>query len=86
MTLSQEKDLIYQFLLNHLIKDRYSRGVATADLFEGYKRYLNRNEYPKTELSIDSFGKLFPKSFKRRTIYFNESLTAKGIARVRLLG
>ena len=70
MDLAYERGWILQFVLSRLEPDPCER-VAIIDVFTAYKAWLVRYKNTKSVLTIDGFGRLFPKGFLRKPVCFN---------------
>jgi len=65
--LSREKSNILHFMMNECVPDCLSFEY-TQDLFESYMKYRAKHHLDPTLLSVDGFGRLLPKNFKRKYI------------------
>lgn len=65
-TLLAEKTLVSAFTMNFL---RAAPGTKTAisDVFQCYRTWLGEMGLGDSKLSVDGFGRVFPKHFKRGT-------------------
>ena len=66
--LQVESNWINQFVLSHVSSS--DGDLQMWEIFDKYKQYLKKSGN-ETELSIDGFGRLFPKCFERRMILKN---------------
>lgn len=62
--LDQERAWITQFALNHVISNAGSK-VPIADIYNEYCDFLARKNLGPSKLTVDGFGRMFPKGFKR---------------------
>lgn len=83
--LAQERDWIRQFVAMKVIPTEGAR-VTTAQLFDAYKAWLKKHGIGPTVLTVDGFGRLFPKQFERRTIaHPKKAGTCKGIIGIKVV-
>lgn len=68
---AREKKWIFQFVLEHVITDVSSPGVPVRELFKHYKTYVEAMG-ERSQLHIDGFGRMLPKSLTRKVTYFQE--------------
>ena len=67
---AKERGWILQFTLLKLEADASER-VAIMDVFAAYKKWVQAKKGTASVLSIDGFGRLFPKGFMRKPVCFN---------------
>lgn len=65
-TLSHERLWVSEFTLNSIVEQSGGK-LAIHDIFDSYCDWLARRELGPSKLSVDGFGRLFPKHFKRAT-------------------
>lgn len=46
--------------------------LSIHHIFESYKKWRETEGLPKTAVSVDGFGRLFPRSYRRGSTYFPE--------------
>lgn len=68
--LKQEKTDIIQFALDKIALEANTR-VFMHELFEAYDTWRAKRKKDASALSIDGFGRLFPKHFHRATLCRN---------------
>jgi hypothetical protein len=64
---SREHTDILTFVLNCMVP-RPEHFMFSEEIFEGYQRWRKKLGLTPSELSVDSFGRLFPKHIKRVSI------------------
>lgn len=81
-TLKREKQDILQFALSNLVPSEGK--IFVQDIFHAYQDWRIDQHLGDSELSVDGFGRLFPKNFQRRTLYVDGEIR-KGIHGVSLI-
>jgi hypothetical protein len=81
--LIQESSWVTQFVLNHVVSDAAVRAVRMQDIYDSYCDYLARKEMGPSKLTVDSFGRMFPKVFERKNVSF-DGRTYKSVVGVRV--
>lgn len=65
-TIASERTLVSAFTMNFL-REAPGTKIAIHDVFDAYCAWLKTMGMPESKLSIDGFGRLFPKHFDRGT-------------------
>lgn len=63
----REEPRILAFCLD-LVKPKENHRISMKQLFDAYNTWLKHRGYDDSVLSVDGFGRLFPKSFPRQTL------------------
>jgi hypothetical protein len=74
-TLTVEKEQLTQFVLSRLVPHVDKKGTPVSDIFKAYKRWRKNKFMPRTRLSVDGFGQVFPKTYKRRVAWVKGKAT-----------
>lgn len=82
-TLENERLWVAEFTLNYVVECPGTK-LAIQDIFDQYCDWLVRRGLGPSELSVDGFGRLFPKHFKRATGMF-ENGTRKCVFNIRVI-
>lgn len=69
--LAAEYAAITQFLFDRTTPDSQAK-LPMFDMFEAYQDWRQVNKMRPTKLTIDGFGRLFPKVFERGSAYHPE--------------
>ena len=77
-----ERRRVMTFVLSHVVADKGSN-VKVSEIFAAYKAW-SLKQGGKTKLSVDSFGQLFPKSFKRKVTGDGQGSTCRVFVDVRI--
>lgn len=79
-----EAHWITQFVLNHIVEVKTVKGIPIGYLFERYQEFIKRRYNSGTQLSVDGFGRMFPKHYQRRSIC-KDGKAMKGVAGISLI-
>ncbi len=66
--LAQEKRTIFQFCVDHVVWQEAAI-ITMVEVFSAYKAWRKGYGWVETKLSIDGFGRLFPKNFARKSVW-----------------
>ena len=80
---ARERKWVSEFVLNHVVETPGSK-LSVEEVFDSYCDWLARNDRGPSMLSIDGFGRLFPKHFERKTAAYGEG-TRKVVFGVRVI-
>jgi hypothetical protein len=64
-----ERARILNFCLD-LLKPKVGHRLSMQQIFDEYQGWLKQRGHGGSKLSIDGFGRLFPKTYPRRTMFF----------------
>lgn len=83
-TLAQERRDIMLFSLDALEKLPARDGAYTlvSTLFNEYKKWRRESDKPATQLTIDGFGRLFPKTWGVRKVINRGGVAARAVMNV----
>ena len=68
---AQERQWITQFVLTHVVEDDQTKATPMHVVYDEYCDWLARRDLGPTKLSLDGFGRLFPKNFERKVVGFD---------------
>lgn len=67
--LEAEKAAITQFVVSRTLPDESVR-TPMGELFKDYRSWRAKTRRGNSRLTVDGFGRLFPKTYKRATSYW----------------
>ena len=72
----QEGAMIQNFVMSHIVA---GAGAPLQEIHTAYQKWLKKLKLGESKLSVDSFGRLFPKNFERISVY-REGKQFRGVA------
>ena len=82
--LAEEFFHVQFFLIEHLRIKTHSK-LLVNDIFVAYQKWRERQDKQPTILSVDSFGRFFPRHYKRKNIRVGSD-TGRGLENMVLVG
>lgn len=84
LELALEKHCMFQFVMTHVVREEGKR-IHMKEIFASYKKWLIAQGCKPSQLTLDGFGRMFPKGFERKHFMRNNRL-GKGIEGATLHG
>lgn len=78
-----EKLNVLSFVMDE-VRMRQGETIFTFEVFEAYQAWRRKHGLPRTNLSVDGFGRLIPSTLRRRQMYYSPGSVLRSLVDVEL--